>query len=778
MLIADTSLAFDPAYPWSIPTIGPVSMFVVAVLLAALTVASYLGLPQATWRRLLVLVAIRLAALAVTFSILLRPSLAFTQLEGIEGSKLLVIVDASASMSVSEGEGKPTRWRQVQDVLKSSSVERRLKQLAQYEKIDVVKYLGDADLRSDDPEAQPKGARTDVGAWLHDLFLKHGQEKHLQGIALFSDGSDNGTQFSATEKARRWRGIAPIHAFGVGDPQNARFKKDLALTRLDVNPERIFVKSAFSIDAVLQAPGFEKADIEGTVTIENLATEKEIKLADLERRKVEQEKDQKIRIAAIAPEEPGEYKVTLKITPHEEEVNKENNQISTYIHVVKEKVNILWVDRRRVYEPVRILQRALAPEEQLLIHFVELLPGTAGDPAALYEFDKRHYDAVIIGDVSAKQFSLGNDRVFDRIGEMVRLKKMGLLLLGGSETFAKGGWDKVPALLKILPVDFDMQGKKPEFSAVPVQAAPTPAGLQEKFGRLHPDPKVNARIWAEEFDPLKGIAPVGRVRSTSTVLLKGENDEPVLVATRSGDARIAVFAGDSTAESWFVSEDSVKGFTHFWKHLIFWIANQEKQSDALTVALDKRRLLAGGTDVLNFTVALRDKAGNAVPGGAFKAKVIQKGGQEEQPVRVVGNRGTFQGAKEPGEYQLVVEASAKETGNVKATARFLVVADDVELLRPLANHETLQRIATASEGQFHLASEAAFLKFLDDRAAQIGREARHRTTHWPDWKRIPASEGFREQASGIWNSFALVSLLAFVALLGGEWFLRRTWGFA
>ena len=777
ILLADTSLTFEPAYPWSIPTIGPAAMLGVALALTLLTVCTYLGVRQASWRRVLIVLGLRLAALAVVFGILSRPSFALTQLEGVEMSKLLVILDMSASMNVAEADGKSTRWQQVDELWKSPRVERRLRQLAANEKIEIVKYLGADELRTMANDAHVDGPRTDMGVWLHELFTRHGHEKNVPAVAIFSDGADNGTRFPTLEKARRWRGVAPIHAFGVGDPANARFKKDLALTKLDVKPEAIFIKTPFKIEAVLQAPGLDKAEASGTVWIEDTKKEGRRPLEKIAV-KVVQEKDQRIKVDAVAPDEAGEYRITVEIAPHPDETNLENNKISTYVQVMKKKINVLWIDRPRVYEPTRIIQLALAPEERLQVNYVDLPANSTEDRWKLFRLDEP-YDVIVIGDVAAKQFALGNGKVFERIKEMVA-NKTGLLMLGGSETFSGGGWREQPSMMSLLPVDLKV--KKSEFLTNEVLAVPsetlTPKQLAAyPFLELDRDPKKNAEMWADKFEALDGIAPLGTLAPGATELLSGKpGKELVMAATRAGEGRVVVFAGDSTSERWFGSPEAVAGFTHFWKQLVYWLANEQDRTP-LVVKLDKRRIFAGGADVLGFTMALRDKEGTELRGVDFKAKVIR--GNDEFPVRIVADRGTFQGAKEPGEYQLVVEGSGRSKGELvkgRAVARFLVAADDVETLRLIADHENLKRIASAAEGRFHPATEEAFLQFLDELAGQVNRESRHKTTHWPDWKRVPATDAARDQLAGLWNSFALVGLLLFTMLVSGEWFLRRWWG--
>ena len=780
MLLADMSLWLEPAWPWSLPTLGLPALLGAALMLVALTVWTYLGVRRATWQRVAAVMFLRLAALALAFSMIMRPSFAVTQLEGVELTKLLVVFDASESMNVAEMEGKPSRWEQVMKLWASRDVQRRLEQLKSEQKIEVVKYLGAEDLRPDEPSASANGKRTDIGAWLHQLRQKHGHEKHLRGIAILSDGADNGTRFSAQEESRKWRGIAGIHAFGVGNPNDPKFRKDLGLTSLDVEPKPVFVKSNLTVKAVAQAPGFEKIEVDVVVLIEDVTDKKTQKTLKTQKMVIVQEKDQPIIVKCVAPEEPGEYKLTLKITPHPDEANQANNEISTFVQVIKEKINVLWVDRPRVYEPTYAIRFALAPEQRFKVHYVEAPTEGKGDPLKFYEFDKRHYDVIVIGDISATQFSFGTKDIFVKINEMVIKNKTGLLMLGGTQTFARGGWHEHRAIMDLLPVKFEPE--KVEFSKAEMRAERTKGALDYPFLKLDLNTKKDDKLWNEEFEPLEGLAPVGGLTEGSTELLKGKNGEVVMAATRKGEeGHVVVFAGDSTSKAWFGTKEAVAGYKKFWRQLVFWLARHEDQANRLVIHLDKRRLNANAADILGFTFSLRGKSGTDLPGATFKAKVV--GPQREYPVNYVREdqhqRGTFQGAKDPGEHRLVIEATAKDDGRdvqAKAEARFLVAFDDIEMLRPLADHETLSKIAANAEGRFSVLQEQALLQYLDELKNQVNRESRQKTTHWPDWQHIPVSDHTRDQLSGIWNSFALIGFLLFIALLGSEWLLRRLWG--
>jgi len=779
-LLEQMQIDLEPAWPWSIPILGPIALAAIVFLLVAFTIWAYLGASRTTWRRIATILALRLGAFTVVVLAMLRPSIATTRLEGVEGSKLIAIFDSSASMKIEDAPEEAARWQHVKKAWTSPNVQARLRRLADEQKLDIVTYLGTDDLRRGDL-GEPTGKRTDVGQWMHQLWQTHGHERHVRGILLFSDGADNGSKFSAVEKARPWRGSAPIHVFGIGDAA-----KDIGLTSIRVADDKpVPVKSKFGIKALAQAPGFDKADIEVNVTMKDVATEKVHIVAKMPKFRINKEKDQWIELKGDAPDLPGEYLLSLKIAPLADEANKENNEISTFVQVVKEKVNVLWVDRPRVYEAQFAIRYGLAPEERFAVYYFTPPVEGKADPLKFYEFDRRPYDVIVIGDISASQFCLGTPTFFDEINRLVKTRKTGLLMLGGAETFGAGSWHMHSALMELLPTRFD---ESASYGRGVTQVTPTKGDSSGyPFIRLLSDAKANDELWTSQFKPLKGMSNLGKPAQGSTILLQADSGDPALVVTQSGQGRVAVFGADSTWDAWQQSPEAAIGYEQFWRRLVVWLTWQKDQQEPLWVKLDKRRVNHEAGESLQFSFGLRDKAGNAVPDATFEGKVIRSprpsGGEgpgvreTEFPVRLTHkDRGTFEAAKEPGEYQLVMKAKSKDLQAESTPTRFFIVAEDVESMPPLADQQLLRGIADASEGQYHQAGEAALAQVLDALRDQLGKESRHKTIRWPDWKRVPTSDQARDQIVGMWNSFALLGLALFIGLLTLEWSLRRWWG--
>src|SRR5271154_1970349 len=99
----DTSLFFSsrPAYPWSVYPIGLPALAIVAALLVVFTLWTYLGHPQATRKRVLTILFLRLAALLIALLTAVRPSVGFQEEPKIP-SVLLIGVDLSESMTVKD----------------------------------------------------------------------------------------------------------------------------------------------------------------------------------------------------------------------------------------------------------------------------------------------------------------------------------------------------------------------------------------------------------------------------------------------------------------------------------------------------------------------------------------------------------------------------------------------------------------------------------------------------------------------------------------------------
>lgn len=778
MTFATTSFTFDPAWPWSIPGAGLTALAVVAAALIGLTVWTYLDSGVGRGRRIVLVVLLRLGALAVAAFLIVRPSLAYTDDELSLPSKLLVLVDSSQSMTFTDEFNNLSRWDNARRLLTAPTVTSSLKRLASEQRLEVVYYQGAEEIGKYDPDGKADGKRTDIGQWLHALFEAHVREQHLRGLLLFSDGRDNGNRYSALEKAVLWRGICPVHPFALGRETTTTRQQDIALVDpIVVDPEQVFVKTKFKVKGQVRAPGFSNAFVNLRLLINDKETlVKKVQLVESRRDPGKEEARYEVAIEADAPINPGEIKVTLKIDPMPDEATPLNNEISTYVTIYKEGVSVLWVEGRKRFESVFATRYALSRDPRFRVTFDERLPGQP-DSGKLdrYDMDRQHYDVIVLGDISADRLAGKDKGLFAKIRDMVEKKGTGLLMLGGYETFANSDWqEKAPDIAAILPVELNMPGQIEGEKSVKV--VPTERGLDYLL-RLNDDSSKNQELWNEKLEPLDGMTQLGKPRIGSVVLATREGQEPVLVGREVGPGRTLAFAGDTTWRAWRRNKEAIAAHQRFWKQVILWLAHQEKAEGNIRVKPDVRRLEAAANRSMGFTVEYMGEGGKKVDNAQFKVRVIAPGGEEiDVPTSVEEGtvRGHFRKTDKPGEYKIVAElVGGKEK---PGEAKFLAYAEDVEKLFPGANHDLLRKIAQQSGGKFHVADEQKLVLFLEELRTQKTETVAPRAELWPDWRRKPSSRTLGDQLETLWQSTALGCFLVFCVLVCLEWFLRRRWG--
>lgn len=758
-------LTFDPIWPWSNSAIGLPALAVIASALVIMTIWTYRGVAPANGRRLLALIGFRLAALAVACLIVLRPAVASREDLRVP-STLLIAADTSESMTIKDMFGDQTRWDYLRRVLRES--ESALQQLRDDQNITVVLSRFAGEVGEFDPNGRADGKRTDFGQMLQALAERHGNERYLRGLLILSDGADNGTRFPALTLATRWRTLpCPIHTFAFGQTTTSARQQDIAITGINPEPSPVAVKGKLTVKCSVDAPGFENK----TVRMRLLLDDKEIIAKD---EKLPKTTGNLIQLATDAPANPGEVKVTVKLDPLPGETSAANNEISTYLTVTKEGVSVLYVEGKyRAFES-KFIRYALGQDPRIRLYEAVRLTDDPPPPdeADLYQFDKQHYDVIIVGDITARRLSAGNPQNLAKINELVRDKGIGLMMMGGYENYGDGDWNRTD-IAKLLPVELDVRGQIEE----PTQMVPTLEGLRHFVLRLTDREDDNAALWAK-LPKLTGITRLGMPKPGSIILARSPAGQPILVGQTYGSGRVLAFAGDTTWR-WCRNPEGIAAHARFWKQLVLWLAKQDEPEGNVWVRPDTRRMPAGGK--LGFRVGLRGKGGIEIKDARFEVAVVGPQKTESAvPTAREGEaeRGTFWKTDEPGEYRLLVRATGKDSDGAEtsgeATARFLVYQDDAEMARQAADHDFLTKLANSGGGKFHRAEELP--QFLQELRTTPLPQNRSKAKLWPDWRRTPSTGSVPDQLSALMASGVLTCFVLFVTLLSLEWFFRRRWG--
>jgi uncharacterized membrane protein len=764
--------SLDPAWPFSVPIIGWQALIVVALILVGLTLWTYVGLRGASTTRILALICVRLAALLVACIAVARPSLAL-QDDAHVPSTLLLAADYSESMTVQDQHKNQSRWSYLCRLM--TECQPLFQESRDEFNVSVVPYRFAGDVADFDPAGKADGKRTDFGEMLNSLYERHGTERALRGLLILSDGADNGTRYPALPLASKWRSLpCPIHTFAFGQTTTTSKNRDIAFTGISADPSPVATKGKLTVRGAVDAPGFEDAK----VRVHLLINDTEVLAQD---DKLARTTGNEVRLVCDAPDQGGEIKVTLKIDALPGEVTEANNEISTYVTVTKEGISVLYVEGKyRAWEP-KFIRYALSEEPS--IRLFETVRATderpSGEEAAQFNFERQHYDVIILGDISARRLKTANTDtdLLAAINKQVYEKGTGLMMIGGYESLGRNSDWLNTEIAKLLPVDIERADVDS-----PVQMVPTEQGLKHYVMRLAERDADNAALW-NSLPKLDGVSKLGKPRPAAITLAESSAGEPLLVGLlHYGNGRTLAFAGDSTWR-WRRTPEGVRAHSRFWRQAVLWLAKRDEAEGNVLVIPETRRLPAGGK--LGFKVKLRGKGGVEIPEKDAHFDVTVSGPDKADTkvatARESGEeRGTFWKTDLPGEYTIScrgwgTDIDGKPLDNLPpARVRFVVYQDDAEMTRQAADHEFLLKLASAGGGKFHQADELR--QFLKDLSSAPLPQAKQKAKLWPDWRRSPPSTSLRDQLSTLLASGVLATFALFVTLLCLEWFLRRLWG--
>jgi hypothetical protein len=229
-----------------------------------------------------------------------------------------------------------------------------------------------------------------------------------------------------------------------------------------------------------------------------------------------------------------------------------------------------------------------------------------------------------------------------------------------------------------------------------------------------------------------------------------------VLAQDFGNGRTMAIAVDTTWHWHLKNEQSLRNHRRFWRQVILWLARKEQAGESrVWVELGERRVAAG--EGLEIAAGAEDEKGNPVLDAEFEAMVTPPSGNPI-PVKLVPQgermRATFWGTERSGDYE--VSVTARRGGqelSAQRRAKFLVFEDDTELTAPAADLTLLRHMAQLTPGGEFVPPER-LPEFLDSLRKKDLHLEIDRLTQVRLWDRWPF-------------------FLLFVALLSGEWALRK-----
>jgi hypothetical protein len=757
--LEELALHFDPVWSWAF--VAGVTLALLAALLAFPPDRSRLS---PTGR--LTLTLLRLGAFLALVACMLRPTFVATQKARQQGT-VLVLADASESMTVADGPGGRTRWQEMVDAL--AAARPAAGKLAAAGDFEIAVWQFDREARpvppiGDDPfplaawRDTATADETAIGAAVDD-GLRSLVGRQIAGVVVLSDGGQHAYAPRDLPPQTAARKLAdsgvPLWSITFGQQRGGGQGRDAAVVNLAV-AETVYLRNLLEVAGRVRLDGLAGRDVAVVLLAEN------------ESGAMQEAARTIVRVTGEAVEEPvrlswtptalGERKLTLRVEPQEGEVILANNELSTFVEVIDGGLRVLYLEGALRVEQ-RFLRRVLAASPDMQVDF-EWIDASRRDrwPVDLSRRLTADYDVFLIGDLDASALRPEDQRaMLEKINTGA-----GLGLLGGFHAFEAGGWAS-SALGPAMPFEQDRLARQPLGEPVrpglhvqgSLRMVPDPRFGNVSILRLGTTDEDNRAAW-EGMPTLEGASRLGRLLPTTKTLASATDGTPLLVAREYGEGRVLAYAADSTWR--WVMQGAGDQHRRFWRQLVLWLARQDDaEQDTLWVRLAQRRISPGTP--LPFDTGLTRPDGSAQPGVVLEATVVAPDGQR-RPVRVGRQGETFSGliadCAEPGDWKLVVKATKPGDATPRErSARFTVFRQDLELANPRANPLLMRQLAEATSGGVRLPEEVPAI--FEEIAA-----------------RPPTFESTEQWSYSPWDTWPMFLLMA--ACLGSEWFLRKRWG--
>jgi hypothetical protein len=707
-----------------------------------------------------VLVALRVSALAALVLFLFRP-VAMLPPASARDAIVPILVDVSRSMRLADADGQ-TRLARAGALLKNE-LGAPLSSKFSTE----IYSVGDT-LAPAKPDALAADARrTDLAGALAAIRERY-RGQRVAGIVVLSDGADTGKSGGAGgaggDGGSGGNGGPPVFAVGIGSPDGPKDREVLGITagnpRLD--------HASVDLHVTAMSTGFGRAPF--TLRIAGNG-----QLLDTRRIVPPADGSPIDELFTVSPDLLNPTVYTAEIPRDDGEAVGENNARSVLVSPAGRKRRVLIVEGAPGYEH-SFMTRAWAHDSGLEIDSVTrkgknadgqdtfFVQAGAGRSAALTSGfpTKREqlfaYDALAIANVESDFFSRAQ---LAMVADFVAERGGGLLVLGG-RSFAQRGLSGTP-LEEVLPVELnDRRGGLARASLGSIDLPPHNKLTLTSDGESHPIMRIGGsidetrKIWSA-MPALAASATVGGPRPGATILAlttaPGGGVFPVVAVQQYGHGRSMVFAGEASWRWKMMVASTDRAYEFFWRQAARWLSSSAPDPIAITIPE-----AAEPGDAIAIEVTARDASFAPVPDATIAATLMSPGGAV-QPIKLrhadpaTGRFAAAVGLEQAGLYRVHAEAKRGAIALGAADTWMYVGGADREFADPRLNEGFLRRVARNSGGRYVRAADAARI---------------------PEWLRAAVPQNAAAERRDLWHEPWAFGLI--IAVLSGEWILRRRWG--
>ena len=321
---------------------------------------------------------------------------------------------------------------------------------------------------------------------------------------------------------------------------------------------------------------------------------------------------------------PGEYKLTLEAVAQPGELVTTNNELSTFVNVLKGGLNVLYIEgalrvEAEVHPP---RARFLARHQGRLRAARSPRSARAGPPISPIASSRASTTS------TSSATSIRRPSSGDELADLAEVRQprggpdhaRRLPDASGRAATATRRWPRCcrwawtgsngSSPTSRCATDLHWPG--------PLQMQPTPLGLMHFALMLAGNRQENAALWAK-LPPLEGANKFHDLAPGAVVLAEAGPDKPLLVAHNFGDGRVMAFAGDSTWRWWMHGYESAH--KRFWRQIVLWLARKDQaQEGNVWIRLAQRRFAP--SQRVEFTVGATSPTGEPITDADYKAEIV------------------------------------------------------------------------------------------------------------------------------------------------------------
>lgn len=725
-----------------------------AVAIMAGAVVTYRGVRvRGRLRDRLALTAIRMAVVALLLFCLFRPTL-IVRAAVPQQNVVAVLLDDSRSMQIADWSGNRPRGEFVRQQFGSPDLP-LMKALSERFLVRTLRFSSTVGRLPSANALTFNGSQTKLGAAL-DGAREELAGLPVSGIVLVSDGADTSDALLTNALLGLKAEKLPVFTVGVG---SAELPRDLQIDRVST-PRSVLKSASLLVDLVITQTGYAGRTV--TVDVEDDGRIVGSQQVELPR----DGSPATVRVRATAAE-AGPRVFRFRVSPQPGELVTQNNEREALIDVRDTRETILYYEGEPRFE-MKFIRRAVTDDKNLGVvslqrtadnKYLRLLVEDNPDQL-LGGFPKTReelfaYRGLILGSIEAGAFT--GDQL-QMIEDFVDRRGGGLLMLGGSRSFAEGGYAGTP-VADALPLAIDPKLRPAEDTLARLQIAPTRAGQPHAVTQIASTEAASVARWRELPQVTSPNLPL-TLKPGATVLLNGTDErgrtQPVLTWQQYGRGKAVAFTLQDSWQWQMHASISLEDQTHenLWRQMLRWLVDGVPgvvEARTPTDRVEPGESVTLDADVVDPTfVELNDAAVVAHvtrPGGGAIDVPLQWTGERDGQYR-----GTFV-STEQGAYEVKVEASRAGKTIGAGTMYIRAVPSDAEYFDPTMHEGPLRRIADETGGRF----------YTPDTVAGLAEDVRY------------AGRGVTTvEERELWNM--PIVLIALLGLVCGEWGYRRAVG--